>query len=178
MVPAPVLGPDGEKYLAFDATYGKMKTTEKDCPSISQGKSKKKENGPRYKLLASRVAHIINCVQCGKPRCIFSMDGSIHPKGQREVDDVIFSCGMVLIATSLYTATHLKCSSPIENSYFSSQAAINLVCYHCGTNEFMKDSYKNKKRHFKTVYPTCITCFAIGKKNFVHSIRRNLLHQP
>ena len=115
MVPAPIRTPEGDKYMKFDdtknnildGTYGKIKFTEKDCPSRMHSTEKKKLL-PRYKLLANRLVLTLSCAQCGKPRCTFSMDGLITQKGQREVEDIIFSCGMALTTSSLYTATHLK----------------------------------------------------------------------
>ena len=116
-IPAPVLSPDGEKYLKFEMLYSKVVTTEKDCPSLSKTNQNKKEQGPRYKLLASRVTATILCHQCGKTRCVFSLNGSLTPKGQREIEDTIFTCGMGLMG-NIYTSTHLVCSSPIENAFY------------------------------------------------------------
>lgn len=152
--------------MKFDATYGKIETTEKDCPSRAKKTILNKEDGPRYRLLAHRVATIISCHQCGKQRCVFSFDGSITPKGQREIEDVMYSCGMGL-KNSIFTSTNISCNSPIENAYYLSRSANSkLICYHCGEDHILTNSYKQNKKNFKTVYPTCIRCSETGKKEF------------
>jgi len=115
-VPSPVLGPDKKHYLSFNDLYGKVKTTEKDCPSLSSKAEAKKAN-PNFKFLSSRVVAALECCLCGKSRCVFSMSGSITVKGQQELEDIIFSCGMSLLTPTLYTARFLKCSSPIEAAF-------------------------------------------------------------
>ena len=92
-VPAPVLNADGTRYLKFSETYGKIQTTEKDCPSLN-AKAQITKSGPKYQLLARRVVATLSCHQCGKKRCVFSLDGKISTKGEREIEDVIFTCGM------------------------------------------------------------------------------------
>ena len=165
-VPAPILNPSGEKYMAFDTTYGKITTTERDCPSINNNKPKNKD-GPRYRLLSNRVASTILCHQCGKVRCVFSLNGSISSKGQREIEDAFFCCGMELKSGSIYTSTQLSCRSPIENAYYISRPANGKnVCYHCGGDHIMSVSFQQKKKMFKTVYPVCSLCKTNGKKEF------------
>ena len=47
-LPAPVPTSDGEHYMDFFTLYGKIRTTEKDCPSLkTSGKDQKKKNNPR-----------------------------------------------------------------------------------------------------------------------------------
>ena len=73
-VPAPVFSTDGEHYLPFEDTYGKLPTTDKNCPSLQQKHNKPKPNTKQnFKFLGSRVVTVLECVQCKKPRYIFSM---------------------------------------------------------------------------------------------------------
>ena len=162
-IPAPVLSPDGEKYLKFEMLYGKVVTTEKDCPSLSKTNQNKKEQGPRYKLLASRVTATILCHQCGKTRCVFSLNGSLTPKGQREIEDTIFTCGMGLMG-NIYTSMHLVCSTPIENAFYTLRSMNDYICYHCGGNQINVNVKKIKE--FRTVYPVCNACKSSGKKEY------------
>ena len=119
-VPAPVMSPDGQHYLSFETLYGKVDTTEKDCPSLQVKSDKKKAATAKdHKFLSRRVVGVLECSLCGKPRCLFSMNGSLNVKGQQEIE-TIFSCGMSLSTNSLYTARHISCSSAIENAYLSS----------------------------------------------------------
>ena len=56
----PVLFADGEHYLPFADTYGKLFTTEKDCPSLHQKHNKPKQNTKQnVKFLESRVVAVL-----------------------------------------------------------------------------------------------------------------------
>ena len=81
-VPAPVLGPSKEKYLKFKDTYGKITTTEKDCPSLNTKDTTKNET-PGVKYVASRVVATKNCSLCFKTRCIFSHTSKLNVKDKR-----------------------------------------------------------------------------------------------
>ena len=62
-VPAPVLGSSKQKYLKFEDTYGKISTTEKDCPSLNT-KDTTKNQTPGFKYIASSVVATKNCSLC------------------------------------------------------------------------------------------------------------------
>ena len=117
LIPAPVMAPDGEHYLAFDDLNGKVQTTEKDCPSLRVKVSQKKKDNSSFKFISSRVVAVLECSLCRKLCCVFNMNSIITVDGQRELDDIIFSCGAILNSKSLYMARHLKCASPVENAY-------------------------------------------------------------
>ena len=112
-------------------------------PSLSKTNQNKKEQGPRYQLLASRVTATILCYQCDKTCCVFSWNGSLTPKGQREIEDPIFTCGTGLMG-NIYTSTHLVCSSPIENAFYTSRYMNDYFCYHCGGNQINVIAFKKK----------------------------------
>lgn len=173
-VPAPILAPDKEHYLPFSLTYGKIVTTEKDCPSLQKVGDKKKKNEPNYKYLAKRVVSVIKCHQCNKPRCVYSMNNSISPAGQRELEDAIFSCGMMLrSAGTLYMKKDLRCSISVENSFYASHSAEKFVCLHCGTNQIDNNSLKQLRKDFKIVFPVCTFCKSEGKKETcLHELKR------
>ena len=66
-VPAPVLAPDKEHYVSFEELYGKVTTTEKDCPSLQSKASEKKDSlGGNLKFLANRVVTIKECCLCAE----------------------------------------------------------------------------------------------------------------
>ena len=120
-VPVPAMSPDGQHCLSFETLYGKVDTTEKDCPSLQVKSDKKKVTAAKdHNFLSRRVVGVLECSLCGKPRCLFSMNGSLNVKGQQEIENIISSCGMSLSANLLYTARHISCSSAIENAYLSS----------------------------------------------------------
>ena len=143
LVPAPVLGPSGESYLKFTDTYGMIKTTEKDCPSLkAMREGGRKKLAPGIKYIASRVVTIVKCCQCNKPRCIYSLTaGTLTSQGQQDIENIMFSCGMVLNSKTLYAAGHIKCNSLIEVSYYNCKLRKGLICTHCGTDYFMKERY-------------------------------------
>ena len=64
---------------------------------------------------------VLDCSLCGKLRCVFSMNSIITVDGQRELDDIIFSCGTILNSKTLYKARHLNCTPPVGNAYHSSK---------------------------------------------------------
>ena len=64
---------------------------------------------------------VLDCSLCGKLRCVFSMNSIITVDGQRELDDIIFSCGTILNSKNLYKARHLNCMPPVGNAYHSSK---------------------------------------------------------
>ena len=56
LVPSPVPTPKGDHYLPFDAIYGKVKTTEKDSPSLNEsGKDPKKKNNQVIDFILNTV---------------------------------------------------------------------------------------------------------------------------
>ena len=141
-VPAPVFSTGGEHYLPFEDTYGKLPTTDKNCPSLQQKHNKPKPNTKQnFKFLGSRVVTVLECVQCKKSRCIFSMQSQLTPSNQQLLEDIIFTCGMLLDSKSLYTATNLNCNCLIENVYYGSKSTKSnikmffSVCQHCFNKE-------------------------------------------
>ncbi len=151
LIPAPVLQPNGEHYMPFEATYGKISASEKDCPSLVN-KEKSTKNAPGFKYLASRVASTIQCCQCRKPRCVFSLTSSIFADGQKELEDIIFSCGSMLSTVPIYTASHLRCSSKVEHAYYSTCFAVKQVCVHCGTQDIQQASLKKSASSLKPFF--------------------------
>ena len=122
-VPAPVLSADGEHYLPFEDTCRKLSTTDRDCSSLQQKHNKPKPNTKQnFKFLGSRVVTVLECVQCKKSRCIFSMQSQLTPSNQQLLEDIIFTCGMLLDSKSLYTATNLNCNCLIEYAYYESKS--------------------------------------------------------
>ena len=47
-------------------------------------------------------------------KTFFTVGGKVTPNCQRQIEDVIFSCGMSLPSLRLFAAGHLNCLSPIE----------------------------------------------------------------
>ena len=68
-------------------------------------------------------------------RCVFSMNSVITVDGQRELDDIIFSCGTILHSKNLYTTKHLNCVSLVENTYHSSKTGKQTTLIKDATSE-------------------------------------------
>ena len=123
-IPAPVLSPDEQHYLPFDDLYGKVPTTEKDCPSLKGKKDGKvkKDQSKSFKFLGTRVVSTLECCLCGISRCVFNANNcrNLTSKAQRELEDVVYSCGMQLSVGSIYTSRYISCASPVENAFTNS----------------------------------------------------------
>ena len=94
------------------------------------------------------------------------MQSQLTPSNQQLLEDIIFTCGMLLDSKSLYTATNLNCNSLIENAYYGSKST-KLVCVHCGAADIRSTEYKSKLKQYKDVFPVCQHCFNNGKKKYV-----------
>lgn len=175
LVPSPVPIPGQDHYMPFHSLYGKVKTSEKDCPSLQQsGKDQKKKNQEGYKYLASKLVSVLDCHQCGKSRGIYCLKGQngISTEGIRELDDIIFTCGMDLRTSTIYCGK-LNCSSPIESTFYISRPKDKYVCYHCGSPEYIKDDMTQKMVEFSTVYPICMICKGKGKTQVLLNPKKN-----
>ena len=168
-IPSPVLSPDRVHYLSFHSLYGKVQTTASDCPSLQPKNVKKDKNEAGFKFVASRVVAKIQCHQCNKTRCVFSLDRTFSAKDQRELEDVIYVCGMVLTGAKIYTSRLITCSSYIENAFYISSAGANHICVHCGHDEMDTEIRKELLRKFKTVYPSCLHCKVQGKEEITRN---------
>ena len=144
-VPAPVLGPPKEKYLNFEGTYGKITTTEKDCPSLYTKDTTRNET-PGFKYIVSRVLATKNCSLCFKTRCIFSHNSKLNVKDERILEDMLFSCGMIISSENLYALRNVKCVSKIEHTYCSWKSVGDLTCVHCSSIDIDKVSYEEKTK--------------------------------
>ena len=153
-VPAPVLGSSNEKYLKFEDTYGKITTTEKDCPSLSTKDTTENET-PGFKYIDSKIVATKNCSLCFKTRCTFSHNSKLNVKDERILEEILFSCGMVISSNNLYASRSVKCVSKIEQAYYSWKSVSDLICAHCGSIDIDKVSYKEKTKEYTTVYPAC-----------------------
>ena len=91
-------------------------------------------------------------------RCIFSHNSKLTLKGERILEDISFSCGMVISSDSLYASRSVKCVSKIEHACYSWKSVSDLICVHCGSIDIDKISYKVKTKEYNTVYPACQIC--------------------
>ena len=127
-----------------------------------------------FKFLGSRVVAVLECAQYEKARCIFSMQSQLTPPNQQLLEDIIFTCRMLLDSTSLYTATNLSCNCLIENAYYGFKST-EVVCAHCGAANIRSAGYKSKLKQYKNVFPVCQHCFNKGKEEICRSLVEPLI---
>ena len=96
------------------------------------------------------------------------MQSQLTPSNQQLLENIIFTCGMLLDSKSLHTVTNLNCNCLIENVYCGSKST-KLVCVHCGSADIRSAEYKSKLKQYKNVFPVCQHCFNKGKKEICRS---------
>jgi len=91
------------------------------------------------------------------------MGSAVSPRGKRELEDIIFTCGMQSQLNSIYTSRFVECLSPVENAFFLSRSRSDFVCVHCGIKDFDRKKMTASLETFKTVFPCCSVCASAGK---------------
>ena len=102
------------------------------------------------------------------------MQSQLTPPNQQLLEDIIFTCRMLLDSTSLYTATNLSCNCLIENAYYGFKST-EVVCAHCGAANIRSAGYKSKLKQYKNVFPVCQHCFNKGKEEICRSLVEPLI---
>ena len=148
-VPAPALGSSKGKYLKSEDAFGKITTTEKDYPSLNTKDTTKNET-PGFKYIASKFVATKNCSLCFKTRCIFFHNSKSNVKDERILEDILFSCGMVVSSDNLYASRSAKCVSKTEHAYYSWKSVSDLICVYCVSIDTDKVSCteKNERIHY------------------------------
>ena len=118
-------------------------------------------------LTAQHVRDLVKCVECTKPRCIYSKQ-QLTDREKREVRRIMrsydFHCGCMVtpnisfLSGVIFTRLELNCSSPIEWAYYGSSVrnAQKNLCSHCGKNSGSVDP--ELKKYYRTVLPICDGC--------------------
>ncbi len=101
-LPDPVPGEDLH-YKSFEELYG-TQTMEDHRPSLKDAKAKKKDTTKKHSMpfypsaiRAKNVGVIVNCVECEKPRLLFSskkLSEKDKATLQRFLDTIFYTCGM------------------------------------------------------------------------------------
>ena len=114
---------------------------------------------------------LITCVECQKPRVIFSnkkLRTSQEMLLAVTVSEYEYSCGSTLFPPSCHNLIkeltinqYLSCQQPVEVSYYVSDVGRKDLCCHCaGINAIVDPALK---KQFKTVLPICDSCVADRK---------------
>lgn len=123
------------------------------------------------KLFCAQYARLgITCVECRKPRVIYSKK-SLNERKKVELclaySEYDYTCGAPLLppehpmSQSIHMKPGLACLTPVELSYYSANIGRKDVCAHCGEEDGHISADLKKK--YKTVLPICIDCEGAGK---------------
>lgn len=121
-LPDPVPGEDLH-YISFEKLYG-TPTTEDHRPSFKDAKAKKKDKVTIAKVKhsmpfcpsavrAKNVGVVVNCVECEKPRLLFSarkLSEKDRTRLQSFLDTIFYTCGM-----SFYNTCDLATTTPVPS---------------------------------------------------------------
>ena len=132
----------------------------------------------RNLLVGAKVRGIINCVECLKPRCIYSATRLLPEEGnevERLKDEGVYTCGSELLppdhhlASTVVARMNINCESPIETTYYgSSNAHFPEICFYCGerdSEQLLEDEYiQELKAAYAIVCPLCKGCRSAGKE--------------
>ena len=77
---------------------------------------------------------------------------------QHRLDDIIYSCGMVVNITPLYTKSGLVCASDVESAFYTTRTVDRYICLYCGAQDFDAASFRQLRKQYKTVFPICVHC--------------------
>ena len=77
---------------------------------------------------------------------------------QHRLDDIIYSCGMVVDITPLYTKSGLVCASDVESAFYTTRTVDRYICLYCGAQDFDAASFRQLRKQYKTVFPICVHC--------------------
>ncbi|KAK6177156.1 hypothetical protein SNE40_015315 [Patella caerulea] len=183
-VPDPVVA-SNNKYESFETVYGQA-TNDLARPSLmlsSQNKEIDKKN--RKILNATKVRDAVLCVECGKPRGVYSETKLTYIEKQavdrlKELNS--FTCGSPLFPhsskynSSIIVREGLRCCSTMETTYYSkSTVSLPAVCFHCGvakSSDFAADqNIQSLQAQYSVVRPICVKCKDDGKEAIVRGKR-------
>ena len=177
-LPLPLLDSSKQHYKKFKELYG-SDPSDVDRPSrvpTPSDEAKGVDKAMKGLLVCGKVRGVIICIECSKPRCIYSHSKLTHEQIQvisKLKDADLYTCGASLFPPdSLYHSTiivreALVCTSNMETQYYSSVLVhFEPVCFYCGICEETlvdNDQIKELKTMYAVVYPICFLCLSEGK---------------
>lgn len=176
------------QFKTFKEVWGTV-TTEADYPSKKAAEAQK-EDKASSKLLHSKYAvHYFTCTQpsCRKPRVLYKATPLTAEQKEslaRSEDHFMYTCGGPPTAATdplhsrVVARKTLRCSDPIEFSYYAKHAHFPLCCSTCGVmssegNKMARDP--DRLALYKVVLPQCERCV---RRRLVPPSRVNLNFTP
>ena len=128
-------------------------------------------------LIASKVRAVIVCVECLKPRCVYTA-GALTPDEKKCLKPLIngrmYSCGCELfppdhpLHSTVIVRQAANCSDPMEAHYYNATCvSFPPVCWFCGSPEEMlaeDELVRSLKDEYAVVRPICFLCRSDGKR--------------
>lgn len=154
-LPDPIMGKD-DHYLSFEEVY-KMKTSEKDCPSLSSVLKSKSLPFTATVRHVQNVNVMVQCEECDLWRLLYSKRKLTLPEKrqlQAVLEDVSYSCGATFHELDLpdsLACVHVlehNCYDPVEPLYYA--AGFDPICVYCASE--MEDLGTSEH------YPMCESC--------------------
>lgn len=179
-LPLPLLNATKDKYLKFDEVIGKP-LSEKDRPSYvpkPSDEAKEIDKNNRKLLVKAKVRAVIECTNCFKPRCVYSISKLSAEEViavNRMKESRFYSCGSALfpqdspLISSVVVKEAVTCACPMELQYYNAVLThFPQVCYYCATEQCLLDDETtlDLRKNYAVVLPLCFICKAGGKTHF------------
>ena len=128
--------------------------------SNTGAKNKGKASSMQIPLSTQNARAIATCVECSKPRVLFSCHKLTEGQLAASLSEYDFTCGAPVVQNHplncKVTARSLDCNQPLEFAFYVAHLGRKDLCGECG-QEGADPMTENKKR-FKTVLPLCMDC--------------------
>lgn len=156
--------------------YG-QNTTDRHRPSLlGVGASPEDQDADKRNteiMKRAKVRSSISCVECGKPRCIYtpkSLTPAQESQLQQLKDELWYVCGDPLDENSPFVARRaISCSTVIEPNYYSAPCYLPPVCCQCGNDDDLLGDFseymQQMSEQWSVVRPLCQDCHARGKES-------------
>ncbi|XP_071122564.1 uncharacterized protein [Mytilus edulis] len=183
-LPDPVLSHDKDHFQPLTDVIGKT-TTDSDRPSSSNqtvaSVAEALQGVKNNQLTAQNVRKTVTCVECGKPRCLYSKK-QLSVRESRSLTRLLekhdYTCGALITPDGdalqglVFVRLQLSCNSNIEFPYYAANNTRKDICCHCAAEGVQKDQELMKT--FRVVLPVCVQCHAAGKETPKRNPIKNL----
>ena len=133
--------------MPFNKLKGKC-TEEKHCPSLNAKAHRQTSKVPAGMLVGQRMRTTVQCTECNKPRGVYSRI-QLTPDEKKQLEAVMelveYTCGSELTVDggplhgTVFVQTSLRCSDPVEFSYYACPRKQPDICCYCASSNSMRD---------------------------------------
>ncbi|XP_062596556.1 uncharacterized protein LOC134258011 [Saccostrea cucullata] len=137
---------------------------------------------PNRILVAQNVRKTVTCLECKKPRCIYSRK-HLTAREERSLTRVLerymYTCGSLItpdgdsLQGTVFVRLQLACTTPVEIAYYSANAVARKdVCCFCASSVDIIDD-QDLLRKYRVVLPMCRECKSRGKNHICRLPKKN-----